>query len=201
VTALSPADATVNLAFHEIAQTIGAGATRRRVVSQEANEVAVALWVECGEIRVLLGADLESGRDPRTGWRGIVASNTRPEGKALIFKIPHHGSSNADHPPVWTHLLEDNPLCVLTPYAAGRKPLPDPADVERLRARTTRAFITHPPRGPRLSGISPTVERIAKQVAPDIRDIEGPMGQVSIRIPIPGPGDPDIEIFGRAQRL
>ena len=138
VTALSPLDSTVTLAFHEIANSISADHSHRRAVTQTANDAAIVLWVECGEYRALLGADLERGRSDRTGWRGILTSDRRPMAKAHFFKIPHHGSDYADEPRVWNEMLVDDPISLLTSFSAGRKPRPAAEDIERLKTRTTQ---------------------------------------------------------------
>ncbi len=73
----------------------GMNRTKRRTRSLSPNDVAVVLWVRVRDITVLLGSDLE-----RRGWARILQSRERPPGQASVFKVPHHGSQNADEPDV-----------------------------------------------------------------------------------------------------
>lgn len=202
VHALSPSHGTTTLAFRELAaiRPGRASTPKRRLVAQDPNEVSVALWVEFGGLRVLLGADLEAGRDARTGWQAVVSSRERPQSRARVIKVPHHGSSNADDPGVWSDLLEVNPFAVVTPYAAGAKPLPTKEDCERLGRRTSRLFCTAPVRGHKPKELSASVRKMVRLLAPDLHDIEGPMGQVRLRGRAGG-ADLDAELFGRAFAL
>jgi len=70
---------------------------------QDPNELAAAIWVETLNKRILLGADLLVGPS-ECGWDAVLAS-FHPE-PASLFKIPHHGSPGADHPEVWSGLLD-----------------------------------------------------------------------------------------------
>jgi hypothetical protein len=77
------------------------------------------------EYRVL-GSDLEVGTNRDTGWLAILGSNTKPTGKATVYKIPHHGSQNADLDGVWSEMLIPDPIAILTPFRRGNVSLPKP---------------------------------------------------------------------------
>jgi hypothetical protein len=81
-----------------------------------------------GKQTLLLGADLEEDGDSDLGWSAIVSMNERPQGKAQIFKIPHHGSKNGHYRPVWDLMLVKNPISILTPWSKGSG-LPAPTDI------------------------------------------------------------------------
>jgi len=106
-----------------------------------ANHVAVVLWFEFSEITLLLGSDLEDDKNPQTGWTAIVNSSCRQQGKAAIYKIPHHGSITGHNPDVWGGMLTATPYAVCSPYNRGNK-LPSPADVHRLCGCTPHAYVT-----------------------------------------------------------
>ena len=79
---LSPSDA----AFLKFLKSIGGllpreGEAKTRVPSLSPNEAAVALWVEIGDIQLLLGSDVEKG-----AWAEILKSK-EPTGKASAFKV------------------------------------------------------------------------------------------------------------------
>ena len=111
VTALSPSDGTVKLAFTDIAQLLPkAGEAQRRIINRAPNHTSVALWIEVGTRRALLGADLEHTGHPGEGWMAVLASHRDPKA-ATLFKVPHHGSVNADCPEVWAKMLIEKPGC------------------------------------------------------------------------------------------
>ncbi len=202
---LSPSSSTFNRAMHEFSQLIPPSIyqigrekeQKKRAVSNRPNELSIALWIECGPVRALLGADLERGRDSKSGWRAIVNSTVRPPGKARIFKVPHHGSSNADQPQIWSELLDPQPLAVITPFR--RKGLPKDDDLARLSGYTPKLYCTTHSRGKKARGRPGSVNRIVRRVAPDLRFTTGPMGHVRIRVS--SGGDPTIETFGPAHKV
>jgi hypothetical protein len=118
-----------------------AAAAKRRVPDQNPNDLSVVTLVLIGDQAILLGADLEEPGDVELGWSAIVRLAERPSKLACIFKIPHHGSSNAHCHQVWEEMLHKHPLSILTPWnrSAG---LPTAGDVERIRGLTSSGFIT-----------------------------------------------------------
>jgi beta-lactamase superfamily II metal-dependent hydrolase len=113
----------------------------QRVMPFEQNDVSVALWISVGPHRLLLGADLENSANVNRGWQAVLNSPAPLTGRASFIKIPHHGSANAHHQPVWNTLLEDQPLAAMTTWNRGRK-LPTLPDAKRILALTPRAFVT-----------------------------------------------------------
>ena len=104
ISSLSPGDGVFQRFLASVGRLIPRqGGNKTRIQSLSPNEVAVALWVECGGNSLLLGADLE-----RRGWAAILGDTDRPTGKASVFKIPHHGSAGANEPAVWEHMLRLN---------------------------------------------------------------------------------------------
>ena len=133
---LSPGDAT----FERFLRVIGglrpsAGQAKRRLRDLSPNEIAVALWIVVDDVAVLLGSDLE-----KRGWVEILRSAERPKGASSAFKIPHHGSANADVPEVWKRMLDAEPFAVLTPWRRGGHTLPDRGDVRRVLSNTRNAY-------------------------------------------------------------
>lgn len=140
VHSLSPSTGAMTLAYQDLGSLLTPGPRRRLIGS--ANHVSVALWVEVGDVSALLGADLEEPGRPGEGWTAVVQSPGRPPGRATYFKVPHHGSPNADCPEVWTELLRPEPTVAVAPYYRGRRPRPSDADLRRLRGRTPTVFLT-----------------------------------------------------------
>jgi hypothetical protein len=142
VTALSPSDAAITQALRSFASLLPAAPNpKRRVASLEPNDASVALWVEVGEAKVLLGADLEVTTAADRGWDAVVDSSARPHGLAGLFKIPHHGSSNGHSDRVWDRMVEQSPTTVITRWMLGRRELPTDDDSRRIADRSGMAIL------------------------------------------------------------
>ncbi len=138
ISSLSPCDEVFQKFLKSVGQLVpGQGKDKTRIQSLSPNETSVALWVDAGDFTLLLGADLEEW-----GWVAIVGSPERPVGKASVFKVPHHGSENADEPEVWKRMLMSDPVAVLTPWRRGGHVLPRRQDAERILAATRHAYVT-----------------------------------------------------------
>lgn len=202
VVALGPSPATETLSRRELAGFLAERTKpQRRAVALGPNQRSVVLWVTAGQRSVLLGGDLESSTNPAVGWQAVVASRVRPSGRASLFKVPHHGSGNADHPPVWADLLEARPIALLAPFASGSFSLPAPDDVSRLLTRTDRAYCTTPPRGWKPPKRDPMVERTARDVARNRRAIKGDVGHVRVRMQLAGNGPASVDVRPPALQL
>ncbi len=202
VRSLSPSDAAMTLALREIGQLMPrVGAPKRRAVARAPNENSVVIWIRSREISALLGGDLEASANPAVGWTAIVNSGSRPEEPAFFFKVPHHGSANADDPRVWGEMVTPQPIAALTQYASGTKPLPSKADVTRLAARTEQLYCTGPASGWPPRRKDPAVEKTLREVTRNRRVITGPIGHIRIRAPLAGRGDPAVFLANGAVNL
>lgn len=144
VWALSPSDEDKSRSIDHIASLLQPPSGGiARVPSMSPNDTSVVLQLETVAGDILLGADLEHFPSVRTrGWHAIVDHGGRPNCAARIFKIPHHGSRNADCPEVWEHMIQKLPISVVTPFERGKVPLPRPEDRVRVRTNSQNAFIT-----------------------------------------------------------
>ena len=135
---LSPGDDVFQRFLEGVEETIpGQGSNKGRIKSLSPNEAAVALWVDVEDFALLLGADLD-----RRGWVTVVCDSERPAGRASVFKVPHHGSQDADESAVWKRMLESDPFAILTPWRRGGRALPTLGDVNRLRTSTPNGYVT-----------------------------------------------------------
>jgi hypothetical protein len=200
VTALSPSDGTVKTAVADIAQLIPApGDTPQRIVNRSPNRTSVVLWIEVGPRRALLGADLEHTGKAGEGWMAVLTSHQDAE-PAGVFKIPHHGSSNADCPDVWGRMLSPNPTSVLTPFLGGKIRLPRSSDLVRLSARTSNLYCTAAGAGPPPPRDN-AVERSLRQMTKDRRVLEGQPGHIRVRWSTSDEAAvPSVEMFHGAYR-
>lgn len=203
VFALSPSHAAISLALREWGQLLVSPRTaKRKAVAQEPNDVSVALWVRIGDLKILLGSDLENIPNDYAGWKAVVLSKTKPAGQALVVKVPHHGSTNAYCAEMWYEMATSDPIALLTPFAGGRQPLPCDDDINKIRKHTSQIYCTGPSTGWKSPKRNTVVEKVMKEVLRTRRQIYGPMGHVRIRYsPGSQAGKPEIELFNGAQFL
>jgi hypothetical protein len=196
VTALSPSDSTLALALAEISKLLPkTGDTQRRIPNLTPNHSSVALWIEVGPVRALLGADLLHSAHMGEGWTAVLANHQDPN-LAAFFKVPHHGSENADCPDVWNRMLIENSIAVVTPFSSGTA-LPKKSDLRRLSERTTNLYCTAEGKGktPRRENV---VEKIMRRQVKARRVIEGRPGHVRVRWSLAAPAVPTIDLFNGA---
>lgn len=165
------------------------------------NHASVVLLIEIGEISLLLGADLEQDNANQTGWSEIVTDNERPPGKSKLFKVAHHGSHNGDIPQIWTDLLENAPITILTPWNLGRNKLPRETDIQRIFKNTPNLYITrnilNEQENSELSQIRPGQNSLMKNRQPLKKS-----GHIRLRKKLSDPkSDWKIELFYSAQKL
>ncbi|MBI1894644.1 MAG: MBL fold metallo-hydrolase [Candidatus Rokubacteria bacterium] len=201
VYALSPSAAALTLAINGFADMLPVAGPARKLVALTPNQAAVAVWIVFGSFNILLGSDLEASTNPLIGWHAIITSQARPTGLAHVFKVPHHGSDDADEPAVWTTMLVPNPCAVLTPFIKGPSPLPRPTDISRLKARTNELYCTAAPKGWAPPRRDPAVERTLRETVRARRAISGPMGHVRIRAQHSAPNSLQVDLFNGAHRL
>ena len=113
-----------------------AAATGDSVVKPTPNAASVALAIRCPAGDVLLGADLET-----QGWELAVTTVAAQGLMARMFKVPHHGSGDADEPGVWSNHLRSNAVYAVTRFNNGARSLPSPDDRERMRSRNPRGHV------------------------------------------------------------
>jgi hypothetical protein len=145
VWALSPSNEDVLNGYRHVSSSISnvinsEGAAR--VAALEPNDTSVVIAIESRSGSVLLGADLEHQSVRNRGWHAVMDLHAVPKSRSAVFKIPHHGSVNADCPEVWEHRLVDNVQAILAPFGRSHPPLPRPTDVSRIRRLTSEGYRT-----------------------------------------------------------
>lgn len=193
---LAPADD----AFVDFLRELGGlmpevGQVETRIRSLSPNGVAVVLWITVGDIVVLLGSDLERG-----GWSTVVRDAARPVGKGSVFKVPHHGSGSAHEPDVWEHMLEPEPLAILTPWKRGGRVVPNRVDKQRILAQTGRAYVSAAAGSTAPVHRVTAVERMIRQSGVKLRRKPPPSG-VRLRRRIGSAASREVERFGSACHL
>jgi hypothetical protein len=196
---LSPSDSATLASKIDFAKLLPeAGNPKRWVQPLTQNRAAVVIRLRIGNFSAILGADLEEGGSPQTGWSAILSAHSSDDGKASVFKVPHHGSASAHHDRVWQDMLEDKPIALLTPFQNGNRNLPTDNDVRRLVSFTPDVFMTCK-KEKRNVKRDRTVERAIKDAAKSIRMIGGSFGHARIRFQ--SPNSATVELYGDAYRL
>ncbi len=202
VWALSPSSATLLDAIQEfaaLAPTVGQ--SKRAVPRPERNPHCVVLWIEVGEVRAILGADLERETTPDRGWTAIVDSAGRPQGFAHLIKIPHHGSEDAHDQRMWGELLVPKPHAGVTPFRQGRVALPRATDVTRITGFTEHAWLTRGTPDSRSPARPRAVERTIAEMGGSLRMTSVEPGRVTFRCAADSPGDWIVDAPNPAVRL
>jgi hypothetical protein len=184
LTALSPSPLEFQRFLQAISKLIpdpNVATTKFRFPCLKENDISVASWLRIGSLQLLLGADLEEHGVPGRGWTAVLASTTKPTGKASVFKVAHHGSVTGHHPKIWTDLLDGTVVAVLTPwYLLGSK-LPRQDDCSRIMGLTSSAYCSSRPIASRVRKLHPAVARTLREAGIAIRDAEPPTGSVRLR--------------------
>ena len=198
VIALSPSNVAFTRAQRALASAIPKANESKRIEAIDPNELAIALWIEVAGKAILLGADLPPGPGG-CGWQAVLATFA-PASKGEVFKVSHHGSVTGHYDEVWTSLLDDSPLAMLTPFRGSSKLLPDSTDVDRIYSLTNKAYITASPQRPVVSRAMRKEAAAIGPLARNVRDPWGRCGQVRARSSV-GRDDWTVECFAPARRL
>jgi hypothetical protein len=187
---LSPSDAEIQKAIVAIGKLIPKdGDRQQRLPSPRPNHSAVVLLLNINdEVIALLGSDLEETLNKQTGWSVIVESASRPESKASVFKVPHHGSQNGHSQKVWEEMLEKEPCVILTPFSNAGIELPCEYDISRILSFSTESYITTRNYGKKTRESDPLVRNMISEHTKWMKQIEPQCGHIQLRKKI---GDKD----------
>lgn len=114
------------------------------------NLLSIALSVECGTRRIVLGGDVEAGRHKHSGWQGVLWRLRRH--KLLqrvqavdVVKVAHHGSDNAYWKAAWQEhcAAKNNLVAVVCPFNKSGE-LPAAKALGDLRTHAATLAITNP---------------------------------------------------------
>lgn len=197
VMALSPSDAAVTRSKQAFASLAAAAGARPAIPQHDPNELAVALWVEVGALRVLLGSDLTYG-PAGCGWSRVITAALNNGERASVFKVPHHGDPRADHPSIWTDLLEPTPIAIIAPYRPSHRPRPE--DLARLCKRTAETYVTAHPGFRLAKGKARAAAALLSDLTVDVREADRHAGHIRLRRPWSGVSPWTVEVFAPARR-
>lgn len=118
------------------------------------NTLSVALAIEFGERRLILGGDVEHHpTNARRGWAGVqqkLAEASTSKAHLLqdivAIKVPHHGSLGAICPATWSDHCANgaDPVAVIAPYTPSGLPRTDGLTALRTHCRHVAITTTTP---------------------------------------------------------
>ena len=135
--------------FHNFLQRIGTTmeqlprSAKKRICNPDQNSLSIVSLLELGnDDSILFGADLENSTDTDVGWGAVVNLRNGRMPLSSLFKIPHHGSSNAHNNDVWAKLIANEPCSITTPWKKGGKFIPSESDKHRISKLSGEAYLT-----------------------------------------------------------
>ena len=199
IRSLSPSNRT----FQKFLQSLGKlvpqkGERKIRLPTISPNEAAVVLWLELFGCSLLLGSDLEKG-----GWMAILKDPARGSRVASVFKVPHHGSENANLSMVWDQMLNKEPVAILTPWRRGSRKLPTKQGVQLILQSTPNVWITNNglSRHTKFRHKDKAVERTLRETGISVRSLVRDSSFVRFRQLVDVEDQWTIESFGNACHL
>ena len=112
-----------------------------------AASIVLALRGPAGDL--LLGGDLE-----QAGWPDAMSSVLAQGLVARMFKLPHHGSDDADAPEVWANHLREDAVYAMTRFNNAERSIPSEDDRSVMRARNPSGHVVgQPPSRRHLHGV------------------------------------------------
>jgi len=181
--ALSPSPKVIEDFTGEISTLITEyGQRNNAIINKSPNDKSVALLLKFGNTRVILGADLEIGRDENEGWRHIVINSlVCDDHRSSIFKIPHHGSENGYLQEVFMNLINEDGILKIAPFARHNLPTDNMIDVFSTHSNhlylTSKNSISQKPKN-RDKGIA----KIAELACKNLREVKFSYGVIQSRI-------------------
>ena len=198
---LSPSDKAIEYFECQLSALVKETAANKVVTGVSPNHSSVVTVVRIGNDCICLGGDLETTKDQDTGWSAVLNTQLLPQKAISVFKVPHHGSSNAYAPEFWGEAIKPDNIAALTPYARGRKKLPAPEDVKNIYRHTSNAFITAPTRAGKEKKRPAKENKIIRSLGYEVREIPFDYGHICLRKKI-GRDEPwRIELRGKALEL
>ena len=95
------------------------------------NNLSLVILVKAGNSGALLGGDLENTSNNNVGWTAIVNNYQHKNTHPNIFKIPHHGSENGFYEGVWSNILDEEPVALITTFNKSTK-LPKDSEIKKI---------------------------------------------------------------------
>ncbi|MBE2218432.1 MAG: hypothetical protein IAE90_09525 [Ignavibacteria bacterium] len=199
--ALSPSDHSVKNSYTSFSNLIPkANLPKRHVNTFSPNDTSIVVQLTINDESYLLGADLEESGNVSIGWSAVLNSDIRPSKKSSVFKVPHHGSQTAHLESVWTDMLHENPIALLTPFNRS-KLLPSDDDVKRISSYSQNIYISAEHTRVKKQKYDKVIEKMLKDNILSRRLVIPEFGQVQIRKKMNSREDFKVRLFGSAKKI
>jgi beta-lactamase superfamily II metal-dependent hydrolase len=193
---LAPSDAKIQ-AFLRTVVLPKKSDEKRKPPGLSPNPASVVVLLETPHFGAIFGGDLEE--TPGRGWTDIMTNSIvfKSSRVPTVYKVPHHGSPNADLPALWAHFGKSI-IAIMTNFNSGKTPRPSPEDVERVLGYTDAAYVCSSRRGsaPKKQH---DVEKHLKLIGIKRKRRFSRDGHIRIRM-VPSTA-PRVELFGAAAEL
>jgi beta-lactamase superfamily II metal-dependent hydrolase len=121
-------------------------ASGSRPLGDAPNVISLAIAIEMGDRRVVLGGDVLAGTtSDKSGWKGVLRLLTKHERAHLLtttaaVKVAHHGSRGAYEESVWAlHSAGGPTLALIAPFSSSG--LPDEVTLAALRPHARAVLV------------------------------------------------------------
>lgn len=175
VFALSPSDTVIAEFGSELSTLIRdyTPKSNRRIIVRSPNEKCVVLQVCVNGHTVILGGDLEKSSDDSRGWLCILDHcDCITNGRASLFKIPHHGSENAYEERVWKELFDHRVLIgQISPFIHGSNCLPSKEMLAKFLGMVQHLYMTSYDTSCKPKRREKTMEKMIQKFNPTLREV------------------------------
>ncbi|MDX1760621.1 MAG: MBL fold metallo-hydrolase [Christiangramia sp.] len=139
---LSPSESVIEHFDKELSQLFAAyKLNQKSIPERSANNKSAVIYFKYGTFTAVLGADLEVSPNSNEGWLDIKNNSEVRNGKSVIYKIPHHGSSNGYDEEIYTDMFEYNAILKLSPWNRHTK-LPQTEMLQKYKEHSDKLYIT-----------------------------------------------------------
>ncbi|MFP4844289.1 MBL fold metallo-hydrolase [Winogradskyella sp. PE311] len=199
---LSPSEAVI-LNFDKEISTLfrDFNLSKKLVTEKSPNDKSAAIYFKYGDFSALLGADLEISKKEDEGWKDIYNNSVVIKNKSIIYKIPHHGSSNGYEKTIYEGLIEPNAITKFSPWNSGSK-LPRPEMVDKYKGHSDKVYITSPIKlNNKSKKRDKSIEKIINLFSRKLIEVKFEEGIVRSRHSILDPDNIKVETFGNAFKV
>ena len=160
------------------------------------NLSAIVVHIDMGDDAILLGSDLEDHGD--IGWKGVLDKVwCTSKQKASAYKVAHHGSVTAHRDEIWTKLLTDKPISLMTPFVRGNVSLPTNIDKDRIKSKSSFAFVSST--ASKKPEMNSAIEKRLESMTTSLSKVNPGFGGIRLRKKLNTQWR--AELFGRAEAL
>lgn len=203
---LSPSDQAIVVSLIQLSKLMPLsdkphGQPKKRFIEIKPNISSSVIYFRIGNNSILLGSDLENTTDKQIGWDRIIHVYSEMNlDKCMIFKVPHHGSSNANNDRVWTEILEDDHVSLTTPWGLGGKYVPSNSDMKRISKFSKNSYISSLPKFRKYKHEDAAVDRTVNEAEVKLKRINTE-GFIRVRFDKNDNNIKEVKCYGEAREI